>query len=335
MNASRNTENQRGRAASRFRLAVPGWMLLLLLLAAVTARAAAANDFAARVADRTAVERVYAGHRTGSQKPFEQVLPPAKIEALVRDEAKKEAVLRRVYRVTITPAQVAAEVARINATTRAPETLAEIQRALGDDPARFARSVARPIVVERELRARFDNDDALHAAQRRLAEQARTGALAARKSGIAQEIAALKEVKAGTVNETVSWKLTPRPAADPAAAATAPGLPTTPTSAQVGSRSYSIDATAQIAQTLSPPPRPPGQERERETPYFEDLPAELQQVLGVQLQKAGDVSAVIEMPNAFLVFVAREKTAETLQAASLSLPKKSFSSWLADQPAGE
>src|SRR5216684_4210992 len=49
------------------------------------------------------------------------------------------------------PARPDAEAERINATTRAPEVLAELKAALGNDPARFARTVARPIVVERTL----------------------------------------------------------------------------------------------------------------------------------------------------------------------------------------
>ena len=75
----------------------------------------------------------------------------------------KEEVLKRVYGVQITPAQVAAEAQRINATTRAPDVLAELKTALGNDPERFARTVVKPILVERELRQRFDNDDHLHA----------------------------------------------------------------------------------------------------------------------------------------------------------------------------
>jgi hypothetical protein len=297
-----------------------------------------AEEFAARVADRTSVERVYASHRVGSTQPFERTLPTARIEGLVRDELKKEAVLGRLYRVTIKPSQVEAEVQRINSTTRAPDTLAEIKKALGDDPARFNRAVARPIVVERELRARFDNDDKVHAAERRVAEQARAAALAERAKGIETEIGALKGTNAGTVNEA-TWQLTPRPAADAEGTTRAPGLPpqlpTTPTSAKIGSSSYSIDATAQIAQTLptSPvSPGIPGHDRERERFYFQDLPTELQRVLRVQLQEPGDVSAVIEMPNAFLVFVAREKSAEVLKAWSFSLPKRSYETWLAEQP---
>lgn len=72
---------------------------------------------------------------------------------------------------------IAAEVQRIDTATRAPEMLAEIKHALGNDAERFALGMARPILVERELRCRFDNDDQLHALQRRQAEQARESLL--------------------------------------------------------------------------------------------------------------------------------------------------------------
>ena len=71
-----------------------------------------------------------------------------------------------------------AEVQRINTTTRAPDMLAEIKAALGNDPAKFARAVAKPFLVERLLRGKFDNDDALHATQRRQAEAVREKLLA-------------------------------------------------------------------------------------------------------------------------------------------------------------
>jgi hypothetical protein len=56
-------------------------------------------------------------------------------------------------------------------------------------------------------------------------------------------------------------------------------------------------------------------------------------VLRLQLQKPGDVSAVIETPGGFLVFQAKERTAETLRVASLSIPKRSYEEWHAQQPA--
>jgi hypothetical protein len=208
----------------------------------------------------------------------------------------------------ITPAMVAAEVERINTTTRAPEVLAEIKHALGDDTARFASAMARPILVERELRQRFDNDDTLHAPQRREAELAR------------QNLLSKKPVKD---MRDVTWHLTPRPAEDKPAP---PAAQTTPTKATAKSSAYTNEATAQLSQTINPPDKStPG----REKLYFEDLDPELQKVLSVQLQKPGDVSAVVEMPGGFLVFLAKEKSAASLSAASVTIPKRSYEEWLA------
>lgn len=109
--------------------------LAALLLVGSFART---DDFAALCADRVALEHVYHGHRTGTKQPFEQAMPRALVERLVRDDMHEEAVLGKAYAVEITPAMVAAEVQRINATTRVPEMLAGIKKALGDDAGRLA-----------------------------------------------------------------------------------------------------------------------------------------------------------------------------------------------------
>ena len=62
--------------------------------------------------------------------------------------------------------------------------------------------------------------------------------------------------------------------------------------------------------------------------YFEDLPGELQNVLRVQLRQPGAVSAVIETPGGFLLYVAKAKTDAMLSIAILSIPKRSYEQWL-------
>jgi hypothetical protein len=286
-------------------------------------------------ADRAAIERVYYEHRLGNKPPFEQLLPPSVIEQLVKQDLHKEAALKKFYRVDLSANQIEAEVKRIDTTTRAPETLAELKKALGDDPARFARSVAKPIVVERELRARFDNDDQLHAPQRRVAEKIRARILAARTNSASfdQLLSLLKEAGAGIVTE-VTWQLAPRESdqvasAAPSANGRAAPVSVSPAVSQVKARGgpYSVEATAQIAQVLSPPSQP-----SMARPFhFEDLPGDLQKVLGTQLQKPADVSAVIETPGSFLLFLAKERTAASLSAASLTIPKRSYEQWVAEQ----
>ena len=278
-------------------LALLGFALLVCPTAVASF---AADDSAALIADRAAIERVYHNHRTGTKPAFEQAMPRESLERLVKADAHKEAVLQRVYGVAITPEMVAAEVRRIDATTRAPEVLAELKAALGGDPERFARTVARPIVVERTLRARFENDDALHAPQRKAAEELRAQLLAA---AAGDRVDLLRSAKTGSVNE-VTWQLTPRPADD--APSKAPAMAATPAGGK------------------------PGVEREQKF-YFEVLDPELQNVLRAQLRQPGDVSAVIETPTVFLLFVAKTKTPVELSVSSFNLPKRSYEEWLEQQ----
>jgi hypothetical protein len=90
---------------------------------------------------------------------------------------------------------------------------------------------------------------------------------------------------------------------------------------------YSVEATAQLSKAPSAPENPPADPQH----YFTDLPQDLQTVLGLQLQERGDVSAVIETPKDFLLFLAEEKTTLRLSAATVTIPKRSYETWLAEQ----
>lgn len=305
--------------------------LVVWLLAPALAQA---GDLPSLCAGRTAIERVYYNHRIGQKPPFEQVSPPALIERLVKEDLRKEAALKRVYHVDITPALLEAEVQRINTTTRAPDMLAEIKAALGNDPAKFANVFAKPILVERMLRERFENDDALHAAQRREAEQVREkllhivaadvsrrtngGRSSERRptSAVAQDLTdkrlgILRTNAVGQFSET-TWQLGARPPETNAPA---------PEELAIKQR---FGPNAQLISA-------PGGEKDRKF-YFEDLPADLQRVLRAQLRQPGDVSAVIETPRGFLLFLAEAKSDTALTVACLSLPKRSYDQWLREQP---
>ena len=292
----------------RFNVPSPRWIgCLVVLLAAFIAAAA---DFTSLCADRTAIERVYYQHRTGTKPPFAETLPTATLESLVQADVKKESVLREHYGVTITPALLEAEVQRINTTTHAPETLAEIKTALGHDAERFANAFAKPFLVERLLRDKFENDDALHAARRSVCEKSRNELLASRTHGAdaAQLLAELKRTHASDVTKT-TWQLTAPPAESNAPAADEMEI----------KKRFGADA-----QILSAPHTT---ETERKF-YFADLPAPLQNVLRVQLHQPGDVSAVIETPDSFLLYLLQKKTAMTLSVACLTLPKLKYETWL-------
>lgn len=282
-----------------------------MALSAVVALKCAAQDFKVLCADRVAVERVYYNHRIGEKSAFEQAMPAELVERLVREDLAKEAALKKVYGVEMTPSIVDAEVKRIDATTRAPDVLAELKSALGNDPARFARTVAKPVVVERLLRDKFENDDSVHAGRRRGAENARESLLTAqaKDAAVTNLVALLKQQKGGEFSGT-TWLLTARPAETNA---------TGPTEAEVKAK---FGAQAQIISPAN------GAGRQL---YFEDLPPALQNVLRVQLRKAGDVSAVIEMPGGFLLFLVTEKTDGKLSVEEMRIPKRSYEEWLAEQ----
>jgi len=300
--------------------ALSGCFLLLLSLPA-----AAADDFGSLCEDRTAIEKVYHAHRLGNTQSFEQRFPRPAIERLVRLELKKEATLKQRYGVEISPAQVEGELKRVDATTRAPDVLRELKKALGNDPVRFARAVARPLVVERELRARFDNDDRIHAPQRQEAEDIRLKILAAKKdeAGIEGLLELLKQSASGSLHET-TWRLGPR---EPGLNDAVPFAPIPRSEAKAQGGIYSVEATAQLSKAHSAPENPPAEPQH----YFADLPQELQNVLSIQLQKPGDVSAVIETPKDFVLFLAEEKTPLRLSAAAVAIPKRNYEMWLAEQ----
>jgi hypothetical protein len=265
-----------------------------LLLAALPVGAA---DISVLVADREAIERVYYNHRTGEKPVFEKTLSGEQIRELVERDLLKEAVLKRRYGVEISDAQIATEVARINATTRAPEILTELKTALGENASRFGQAVAKPLVVERELRDRFENDDALHAPQRREMESIRQKLLRQKATGavLEQLLAEFKRDRTNQITETtfqLSAKWTEKLADS--------DLMTTP-------------------------------HKSKREVRFDELPRQLQQVLRAQLRQAADISAVIEMPDAFALYVAREKTGETLTVLICSIPKQSLEQFVAEQ----
>jgi len=263
--------------------------------------------------DRTAIERVYYSHRLGTKPPFEQVSPETLIERLVRQELRKERVLKTVYRTEITLAMLDAEVQRINATTRAPDMLVEIKTALGNDPEKFAEAFAKPFLVERLLREKFENDDTLHAPERLKCERVRAQLLSATTNGasLAALLKQLKQSSPGAVTETL-WQLGASP--KDAQAPTADDL-------EIRRR---FGENARI--------RAPQQSKNTDRKvYFQDLPPALRTVLGAQLRQPGDVSAVVETPGGFLLYLLREKSAEAWSVAVLSLPKRSYEEWLEEQ----
>jgi hypothetical protein len=128
---------------------------------------------------------------------------------------------------------------------------------------------------------------------------------------MAKRLALLKASHSNEVSET-TWQLGARPAETNAPAAD------------------ELDIKQRFGPNAQLISSPRGAERDRK-PYFEDLPGELQRVLRLQLRQPGDVSAVIEVPSGFLLFVAKETTDTALTVACLSLSKRSYEQWLSEQ----
>jgi len=300
--------------------------LVLVALILISAASHGADDFSQLCADRTAIERVYYNHRTGTKEPFEKVLRASTIENLVRHDLKMEMVLKKAYDIEVTPAQIEAEVKRINSTTRAPEILAELKKALNNDPQRFARTIAEPIVVERELRSRFENDTELHAEPRRQAERLREQLISAKKTNVPVTalLTLLKSAQHSTFAER-SWRLTGHSTETSIATSKVPQNQVSQAVVKSSGGPYSLEGIASLGPLDSDlSTKAPGQE----TLYFEDLPTDLQRVLKSQLTKPGNASAVIETSSGFLIFVATETSPKILAAGSAYFPKRNFDEWV-------
>jgi hypothetical protein len=103
---------------------------------------------------------------------------------------------------------------------------------------------------------------------------------------------------------------------------------TTATRVKANSAIYSNDATALVAQVLTPFGQPDDSPR---VLCFADLPAELQQVLQIELNQTGAVSSIIETPAGYLIYVARAISADSLTIATLTIPRRSYEEWLSQQ----
>ncbi len=212
-----------------------------LLAFALPAFAASVGEL---IDDRLAVERVYYAKQVGAKIPFEQAVSRSVIERRVQQELLKERVLKQVYRLDITPKLVAEEVARIERSTMAGDMLAQIKLSLNNNPERFARSVAKPLVVDRVLRARFEADAAAQNGQRQTAESLRALLLAAKPGERAALLKARPEVR------EVKWQFGAKPKTDLASARPAlePGLP----------KQYFTDLPAEMQKVLDAQLRQPG-----------------------------------------------------------------------------
>lgn len=103
---------------------------------------------------------------TAPRPTLEEYLPE---EALIRraeDPLRMSAALEALYSDPVTAEQLQAEMEREAVSTKQPDRLRELWRLLGNDPYLFAEVIARPILAENRLRARYYADEKIHGALR-------------------------------------------------------------------------------------------------------------------------------------------------------------------------
>ncbi|HJQ98998.1 MAG TPA: hypothetical protein VJ826_11845 [Candidatus Polarisedimenticolaceae bacterium] len=123
-----------------------------------------------RISGQTAVERVQWTHRTGEKPSFEDVIRSGAIEEKVRRSLAQSVALEEVWGDKLSAYRLRREVDRMTRGSRDRTRLAELFAALHDDPVLIQEVIARPALVDRLIRSRFDNDADLQAAPRRRAE---------------------------------------------------------------------------------------------------------------------------------------------------------------------
>jgi N-acetylneuraminic acid mutarotase len=152
----------------------PRYLLSGLVVAVVLAQPGSARarslDLDARIEAREVIERLYYSHQRGARLPFEQAVPREVIESEVRRALRLSNALAEVWHTPVTDEALQRELERIAASTRFPDRLLKIYRALGDDAYLIRETLARPVLVERLARNFYVFDDTLHAETRVAAE---------------------------------------------------------------------------------------------------------------------------------------------------------------------
>ncbi|MBI3426526.1 MAG: hypothetical protein HY011_26665 [Acidobacteria bacterium] len=154
-----------------------GWLLLAMPSAAphsfaagaaghLAGRAQQTLSFEDRVAAQRAIEEVYHRHRLW---PTDNPQPKPSLEAMIGEDALRGQSARVVedalrlstalavyFSAPVSAADLQAEVDRMARDTRQADVLRELWAALGNDPLRVAECLARPLLVERLVRLRFE-----------------------------------------------------------------------------------------------------------------------------------------------------------------------------------
>ncbi len=150
---------------------------IIAAMAWIPAHTSSATDMQARVAAQRAIEGVYWRHRVwpaadSSPKPsLDQVLPEIALRAKVENYLLESDALERLWGRPIRSEDLRDEVARMTASTRAPDVLREILAALGDDPSVVAECLARPLLADLWIRRAYALDPRWHLSLKKAIEE--------------------------------------------------------------------------------------------------------------------------------------------------------------------
>jgi len=162
-------------------------LFVFVVLAAIWTGLVAAADQAPplsieqRVAAQKAIEEVFWRHRiwpegNSSPKPgLDGALSEAAIREKVLDGLRQSAALERFWSHPLTTADLEQEMLRMARGSKAPDVLAELHAALGNDPRLIAEALARPALSGRLVRSWYARDSRFHGELRHRAEAALAG----------------------------------------------------------------------------------------------------------------------------------------------------------------
>jgi N-acetylneuraminic acid mutarotase len=155
-----------------------GLALLTIGSAFATEPARRTLTFEDRVRAQEAIEQVYWSRRIwpkenpGPKPPLSAAISGEAIRAKVEDYLRKSNALEKVWQRPIAAEQLQAEMDRMSEHTKDRETLQDLYRALGNDAALIAETLARQTLAERLIRNWYVNDSRFHGALKATAEAA-------------------------------------------------------------------------------------------------------------------------------------------------------------------
>src|SRR5215831_6035675 len=251
-----------------------------------------------RVYYQSALEEVYWRHRTWpneNQKhrpAFNEVMPITAVTARVQDYLRQSDALETFWGKSISDADLQTEMRRMASETKDPTMLRELWAALNNDPYLIAECLARPLLVEREIRKLYSFDERFHGDLKQRAEVA-----------LRQHPSIVQMPELG--GEYASTEFVLDSATTQVAKAKAAG-------------SWSLDPSEWeqtvngLARAIGSKPRP-----STGAPNSADL-------------KIGQMSGLNEDAERFYVTAIIQKSANRIVTASVTWPKQAFDAWWAE-----